>query len=549
MKRLFFAVISIACTISSNSQDLTEKDFLSQLPRTTDDFQNYQFDYELENLHSHLPSYPLGITSTISSFDGTGIFPIQHVCPVKEIECYQFNKRDGKDILCYAAKAKFATNGQIVEYSGKECYKQQYWYSDKTYSQIDGADLRLIPCLPNPYITMIKPNRNSKGLITKVGNDWVYDYDSYDRVIQIRHIDDKYSYSYEYLNNTKKITDIKIYMSKQICGEVHYKYTNDKITELNGKIYYKGYEGNVEKEFIKTYSYDSNGGVASMTHIEKKPGNSEILHEYTFDNRYDSKGRIASSNVTMNRQSRTGSYRNGLKQPEEFTRTYTYDEKGNWIKIEDGKEHYVIRNIVYNSSAQKGSNDAHVYNKNDKGDSYKKDNTPKFTGEVTNDNVYKAWDLMHRLCDEADASEKDRGIALYKEAYVIYRKLESFPNISNFINIETMKYSQRHIRDGLISRGAELDINMKKDFDELSSFMTGEEIHNALNEAGELCKKAREANNKKEVAEFYKKAYEIYKKIETHPNTPNTFKDPSFIKEFRESVEQKLKKLGVRLDR
>lgn len=362
MKRLFFAVISIACSICSYSQDLTEKDFLSQLPRTTDDFQNYQFDYELENLQSHLPSYPLGITSTISSFDGTGIFPIQHVCPVKEIECYLFNKRDEKDILCYAAKAKFATNGQLVEFSGKECYKQQYWYTDKTYSQIEGRDMKLIPCLPNPYSTMIKPNRNSKGLITKVGNDWVYDYDSYARVVQIRHLDDKYSYSYEYLNNTKKITDIKIYISKQLCGEVHYKYTNDKITESNGKIYFKGYEGNVEKEFIKTYSYDSNGGVASMTHLEKTPGDSEILHEYTFDNRYDSKGRIASSNVTMNRQSRTGSYRNGLKQPEEFTRTYTYDNKGNWVRLEDNLGHYIVRKITYKPSMQSdSSDDNHIF--------------------------------------------------------------------------------------------------------------------------------------------------------------------------------------------
>lgn len=363
MKRLFFAVISIACSICSYSQDLTEKDFLSQLPRTTDDFQNYQFDYELENLQSHLPSYPLGITSTISSFDGTGIFPIQHVCPVKEIECYLFNKRDEKDILCYAAKAKFATNGQLVEFSGKECYKQQYWYTDKTYSQIEGRDMKLIPCLPNPYITMIKPIRDSKGLITKVGNDWFYDYDSYDRVVQIRHIDDKYSYNYEYLNNTKKITNIKIYISKRIRGEVNYEYANDKITNINGKLFYEtGNEGSVEKEFVKTYSYDSKGGVASMTHLEKTPGDSEILYEYTFDNRYDDKGRIVCTNVTKNWKSRTGSYGNGFKQPEEFTRTYTYDDKGNWVKLEDNQGHYIVRKITYKLSMQSNSYDEnHVF--------------------------------------------------------------------------------------------------------------------------------------------------------------------------------------------
>lgn len=545
MKRLFIAVISIACSICNYSQDLTENNFLSQLPRTTDDFQNYQFDYELENLQSHLPSYPLGITSTISSFDGTGIFPIQHVCPVKEIECYLFNKRDEKDILCYATKAKFATNGQLVEFSGKECYKQQYWYTDKTYSQIEGRDMKLIPCLPNPYITMIKPNRNSKGLITKVGNDWVYDYDSYDRVVQIRHINDKYSYSYEYLNNTKKITKIKIYISKRIRGEVNYKYVNDKITNINGKLFYEtGREGSVEKEYVKTYSYDSKGGVASMTHLEKTPGDSEILYEYTFGNRYDDKGRIVCTDVTKNWKSRTGSYGNGYKKPEEFTRTYTYDEKGNWIKIEDGKDHYVIRNIIYNSSTQRESYDAHAYNKSD---SYKKDKAPKFTGEVTDDNVFVAIESIHTLCDEADASEKDKGITLYKEAYVIYKKLESFPNISNIINQESLKLYKKHIIDGLINRGAELDNNMKKDFDELSSFMTADDMVKALNEAGELCKTARETSNKKEVIELYMKAYEIYKKIETNPNMPDTFQDPSFIKESREYLEMKLKELGVKL--
>lgn len=363
MKRVLFVFISIFFFASVNSQNLTESSFLSQLPKTTDDLQNYQFDYALENLESHLYSAPFNFATTISSFDGTAIFPFEHNCPVKEIECYQFNKRDNKDMLCYAVKGTFLTNGQIADFSGKACYKEQYWYTDKIYSEIQGADLRLIPCLPNPYITYIVPTRNEKGLITKVGNDLVYSYDLQDRVIEINDTKGNYSCHYKYYNKTKKISNIKIYISKRIRGEVDYIYTNDNLIELIGKLFNEtGYEGSIEKEYHKTYTYDSKGGISGIKYVTKTSPNSELRHEYTFNNTYDGAGRIVTSSVTMNRSSRTGSYGGGLKEPMTFTRTYTYDNQGNWIRIDDGQGHYVSRKIMYKASMESKVYDAnHVY--------------------------------------------------------------------------------------------------------------------------------------------------------------------------------------------
>lgn len=362
MKRVLFVGFMIVYSLSGYSQNLTESNFLSQLPKTTDDLQNYQFDYVLENLESHLYSEPFNIVTTISSFDGTAIFPFEHNCPVKEIECLQFNKRDTKDMLCYAVKERFSTNGQIVDFSGKACYKEQYWYTDKIYSEIQGAELRLIPCLPNPYITYVVPTRNEKGLITKIGNDLVYSYDLQDRVIEINDTKGNYSCQYKYHNNTKRISNIKIFISKRIRGEVDYIYANGNLIELIGKLFNKtGFEGSIEKEYHKTYSYDNRGGTSSIKYLTKTPYNSEQRYEYTFNNTYNEEGRIVTSNVTMNRSSRAGSYGGGLKEPIKFTRSYSYDAKGNWIRIDDG-QHYVIRNIVYKASSQSKIYDAnHVY--------------------------------------------------------------------------------------------------------------------------------------------------------------------------------------------
>lgn len=367
MRKALFIGIMFASSLGIHSQNLTELNFLSQLPRTTDDFQKYQFDYELENLQDHLPSAPFAISSPVAAnFYGIGIFPFEHNCPVKEIECTLLTKRGGKDMVCYTATEKFDDYGTFLDFTGTSCYKEQSWWADGIKSSIKGANLQTILCIPNPYQSYIAPTKNSKGLISKIGNDLTYKYDANDRVIEVNHSSGKYSYKYEYLDNSKKIQTIHIYLNGRIRGKVIYTYSSGRISKSHGTLYNEtGYEGSVEKEFIKTYTYDSNGGKASVVYEYKTAWDSGQLHKYTFDNKYDSKGRIEQSSISMNRSSHSGSYGGRMQEPTSFTRSYTYDSKGNWVKIDDGN-YSVTRRIKYNPSMLTAVTDEnHVFEEKD----------------------------------------------------------------------------------------------------------------------------------------------------------------------------------------
>ena len=356
MKRFFFAVMIMACSNNSYPQNLTELNFLSQLPRTTDDFQKYQFDYELENLQSHLPSAPFGIDSPIAAnFDGTGIFPFEHNCQVKDIECSLLKTRNGKDVICYAVKESFDAKGQFNDFWGKCSYNGMSWWSDGIKKSMEGQPLEIAICIPNPYMTYIYPSKNSKGLITNIGDDLVYSYDSKDRVIEVNHSSGNYSYKYEYFGDSKNIERIKVYLYNKIRGEVKYTYSSRKITAIVGKLFYEN--GHVENEFHKTYTYDGRGGVSGMKHVKIDVTGSKLHHDYTFNNSYDENGKIVTS-IVSKRFYRSGLYEGNLNKPMRFTRSYTYDNKGNWIRIDDDLGHCVIRNIDYNiSSAPLHNND------------------------------------------------------------------------------------------------------------------------------------------------------------------------------------------------
>ena len=168
--------------------------------------------------------------------------------------------------------------------------------------------------------------------------------------------------------------------------------------------------------------------------------------------------------------------------------------------------------------------------------------TPTFTGEVTADNVYKALESVHKMCDAADASEKDKAIALYKDAYELYKRLESFPTLSNYIHPGSFREYRKHIVKGLKERGVIIEEATDQSF-----IQSTDDVLKAMNDAADFCEKARATKNKKEIINYYQKAYDLYKKVETDPNTPIYFPQIDIISSNRASVEQELKDRGVKL--
>lgn len=178
--------------------------------------------------------------------------------------------------------------------------------------------------------------------------------------------------------------------------------------------------------------------------------------------------------------------------------------------------------------------------------SNRESNRPYFSGDVTVDNVHKALESVHKICDAADASEKDKAIALYKEAYTIYKKLESFPAISDYIHPESLKLYKIHIENGLKDRG--VIINESTEQTNNKPFVqSSDDVMKYLNQAADYCDAARAANDKKEIISFYQKAYDIYKKLETDPDTAKYFPSVDVITQGKTYIEQELIKRGVKL--
>lgn len=181
--------------------------------------------------------------------------------------------------------------------------------------------------------------------------------------------------------------------------------------------------------------------------------------------------------------------------------------------------------------------------------SQKVENTPKqevseptFTGEITDENADNALYSIVKMCDAADASEKDKAIALYKDAYELYKKLEAFPTISKHIHPISFREYRKHIVKGLKERGVIIE-----EPTDLSFIQSTDDVIKAMNDAADFCEKARATKNKSEIISYYQKAYDMYKKIETDPNTPIYFPNMDMISSNRASVEQELKDRGVKL--
>lgn len=172
----------------------------------------------------------------------------------------------------------------------------------------------------------------------------------------------------------------------------------------------------------------------------------------------------------------------------------------------------------------------------------KKVNKPYFTDDVTDDNIFKALESVHAMCDDAEASEKDKAISLYKDAYELYKKLELFPTIYNHIHPGSFRIYKNRIIKGLKERGSTIEESTEQ-----SSIQSVGDIITVMNDAADLCEKARASNNQKEIVNLYHTAYDMYKKLETDPETPKYFPKMDLITEARSYVEQELKKRGVKL--
>lgn len=364
MKKILSILIMIVCASSLFSQNLTTNVSLLQLPRSTDDFQKYQFDYSLENASVLEEAYPFTISSTVSSFDGVGIHPFEHSSPVKQITCQLSKKEGAKEITCYLIESIFDSNGQLVDFNGRIAVINNYRFGYMRWSDIDGEKLRILPCTSNPYLYDIQPTRNAKGLITNISTDIYYTYDDHDRVVEIKVNGGRYLYRYSYVSNTKNIERISIFISNRKRGEVVYTYNNKKIVKLDAKEFYAtGNNDAVENKYTKNYKYDSHNRIAEIELIKESVGGTVSHTTYSFNNSYDSNGKIMSSDISKMVKLRTGTYTNGsYKEPKRFSRRYQYDDKGNWIGIEDNQGNFLRRNITYHASTTGETNTERIYN-------------------------------------------------------------------------------------------------------------------------------------------------------------------------------------------
>lgn len=337
--------------LCANSQNLTKnKDCMWQLPRTTEDFQKYQFDYNLESAIDIGAYYDFH--SNIIIFNSVGICMLEHNTPVDSIHCeIQKVTDDGSTIRFYEENAAFKSDGTLSNYNGKIAVNQRYRFGIEQWYQKDWVPLSpLTPCIPNSYKGNIIPTRDSKGLIRKIGNEIEYFYDALERVIEVRVHNNEFVGKYEYVDKSNKIKKIEIYVDNEKQGDIHYGWTGQKLYSVDCENYTPGTRG----KYSKKYQYDNHNHVSRIDFKGICYG--EIKEEsYTFENKYNEKGRIVFSKVghMLTHSAESGRPRNGsFKSPMYHTRTYSYDNKGNWIKIEEhdmsgGASSTLVREIKY----------------------------------------------------------------------------------------------------------------------------------------------------------------------------------------------------------
>lgn len=346
MKKVLVLLAMALGTTNMFAQNLTEKFIMGQLPTTADDFQKYQFDYKLECAQDVGYDYDVYIPQ--NAFDGTNIFPLErNEVPIKSIECTVANSNS----TLFRLKADFTSSGKVNNYLRKVGADAKYQFGTDTWYQKEWTSVGLTPCVPNSFACWTSPTRNSKGLIVSVSADLKYKYDSYDRVIEVRYHDNEFVYRYSYEDNSKRISNISISYRDKEVATASYTWLNDRICKLYCHIDYTSKFSNMFDEYEKSYKYDSHNNVSVIEYreIHGSQWNRKI---YEFNNEYNAKGQLVTQNVVL-RKTRAWDIERG--KPEEIkthTRSYTYDEKGNWVRIienRNGVQSVMERKIVYSN--------------------------------------------------------------------------------------------------------------------------------------------------------------------------------------------------------
>lgn len=327
MKKVLVLLAMVLGATNMFAQNLTEKFIMGQLPTTAEDFQKYQFDYKLECAQDVGYDYDVYIPQ--NAFDGTNIFPLErNEVLIKSIECTVANSNS----VLFRLKADFTSSGKVNNYLRKVGADAKYQFGTDTWYQKEWTSVGLTPCVPNSFACWTSPTRNSKGLIVSVSADLKYKYDSNDRVIEVRYHDNEFVYRYSYEGNSKRISNISVSYRNKEVATANYTWLNDRISKLYCHIDYTSKFSNMFDEYEKSYKYDSHNNVSVIEYreIHGSQWNRKI---YEFNNKYDAKGQLVSQNVVL-RKTRAWDVERG--KPEEVkthTRSYTYDEKGNWVRM------------------------------------------------------------------------------------------------------------------------------------------------------------------------------------------------------------------------
>lgn len=327
MKKLAFLLAMVLGVTNMNAQNLTKKFIMGQLPTTADDFQKYQFDYKLECAQDVGYDYDVYVPGY--SFDGVNIFPLErNTVPIKSIECYV---SDGRNTL-FRLKADFTSSGKVNNYIRKIGYDAKYQFGTDSWYQLEWASVGLTPCVPNSFACWTSPKKSSKGLIVSVSADLKYQYDSRDRVIEVDYHDGEFIYRYSYEGDSKRISTITVINNNKEVASVKYTWNSDKLSKLYCHIEYGSGFAGMYDEYEKSYKYDSHNNVSVIEYreIHGSQWNRKI---YEFNNEYNAKGQLVTQNVVL-RKTRAWDIERG--KPEEIkthTRSYIYDEKGNWVRM------------------------------------------------------------------------------------------------------------------------------------------------------------------------------------------------------------------------
>ena len=327
MKKVLVLLAMVLGVTNMNAQNLTKKFIMGQLPTTADDFQKYQFDYKLECAQDVGYDYDVYVPGY--SFDGVNIFPLErNTVPIKSIECYV---SDGRNTL-FRLKADFTSSGKVNNYIRKIGYDAKYQFGTDSWYQLEWASVGLTPCVPNSFACWTSPKKNSKGLIVSVSADLKYQYDSRDRVIEVDYHDGEFIYRYSYEGDSKRISTITVIKNNKEVASVKYTWNSDKLSKLYCHIEYGSGFAGMYDEYEKSYKYDSHNNVSVIEYreIHGSQWNRKI---YEFNNEYNAKGQLVTQNVVL-RKTRAWDIERG--KPEEIkthTRSYTYDEKGNWVRM------------------------------------------------------------------------------------------------------------------------------------------------------------------------------------------------------------------------